>query len=190
MGTSRTVAELEAKLKRLPADQTKAVEITARRIGQVGKAAFLRQAQADNSGKLTMRNVGKNGVKLGVRYKIDGPPERKTVEFKPSTGRLAWRILQGGAKPHIITSKHAGGTRKSRAQRVEAGNKLLRGGGRGGRAVLRTPLGQRRWVKHPGVKAKGTWRKTSDGVVKDIAIREYRAEVRSALDRTFNRRAS
>jgi hypothetical protein len=185
MGTSRSVAELEAKLKRLPKEMSEANEVAARRIGQFGKTQFLRQAQADNRGKLTMRNVGKRGIKLGVSYKIDGPPERKTLEFKPSSGRIGWRILQGGAKPHVITSKYAGGSRKSRANRVEAGQPLLRGGGRGGRAVLKIGGQSRRWVKHPGVKAKKTWTKASDVVAKDIALKEYRDQVRSKLAKVF-----
>lgn len=185
MGVSRSTGEFLRKMDLFPKALAKANQDAANRIGLQAKQTLLSAAQGDNAGKLTMRNFGKSGIKLGVRYKVDGPPEKKVIEVKPSTGRIGWRVLQGGAKPHVITSRYAGGSRKSRAQRVEGGQKLLRGGGRGGRAVLRTPAGYRRWVRHPGVKARKTWTRGTDQVVKTIAVKEYREQVRAALGRVF-----
>lgn len=179
MGTSRSVAELGGKLRKIPAEMAKANEASANRIGMLAKGQFLDTARADNHGKLEFRNVGKRGAKLGIRYQVDGPAERKTVDIRPSTGRIAWRILESGARPHVITSKRAGGSRRSRAQRVRSGQKLQRN--------VPISIGglPRAWAKHPGVRARGTFTKASDVIVKTIATREYRSELQARLNRIF-----
>lgn len=173
MGTSRTVGEFVGKLARIPGSFQEAQRQAAPKVGMVGKRILLDQAQQDN-GSLKFRNAGKNGSKLGAGYDVRDAGGKKLIEVKPRG--WVWAILQGGAKPHVITSKYAGGSRKSRQQRVEGGQRLQRGGGRGGRAVLRTPAGYRRWVKHPGVKPKRTFTKARDRFFKEapsIAKKEY-----------------
>jgi hypothetical protein len=184
MGVSRSVAELNLKIRNLPRDITDANGSGVNRIGELIAKQYVAKARSDNAGSLRFRNFGKRGITMGARHKVGGTPEKKTIEVRP-TGRAAWRILEGGAKEHVITSRYAGGTRQSREDRVRAGRPLASRGGRGGRGVVGFGGVHRRWVKHPGVKAKKTWSSVSRNDVKNIAVREYREELRSKLSLRF-----
>jgi hypothetical protein len=83
------------------------------------------------------------------------------------------QIIANDSKSHRIGSAFAGG---SRAKRSVAVGPILPGASGGGRrAVLNTPFGFRRSVRHPGTKGKDTWQdgktKAEPAVKREISKR-------------------
>lgn len=132
------------------------------------------------SGRL--RNVGKNGSKLGVRYDIKGT--RNPTSLIRATG--PWQLIEHNTKPHIIVAKRLGrgqgrtdrargagavsafggtsrgvfgsliaSTRTTRTGAVltRAGSAALGGG------VASAAGGPRPYAFHPGTRGKGTFAK-------------------------------
>lgn len=152
MGTSRTPAEFRAKVSALPSVIIEAERQAVLVNAKAAKANALRELRRHVPSR-RLKNVGKNGSKLNVRYTIDKASGR-SADVK-AIGQ--WQLVEFDAKnvPYGIGSKHAGGTRKSRSAAIVAGT--YRPGGaktsktgrvRGGRkAALRTPWGWRAYAK-------------------------------------------
>lgn len=96
-------------------------------------------------------------AKLGAQVDLQGrsgvASARAVVTPAP---RGLWAIAEEGASAHVITSKYAGGSRKSRANRFLQGDSI----GGGPRAVLNIPgIGYRKFAAIPKTRGggKGTW---------------------------------
>jgi len=151
MGVSHSPAELQRKLA------TFQVNLANRNVRQITeaaktiKAATLLSAAAATGGDGRLNNAGKSGARLGVGYTITKSGDDARARVK---ARGPWQLVEHPLKPHVITSRYAGGSRRSRAAAVAAGRKLK--GGR--RAIVQTPFGPRRFVHHPGVRTpKRPW---------------------------------
>jgi hypothetical protein len=138
VATTNNVAQLSAKLAKLGDACGKAskVAVSAGAL-RAKKVIEAERAKAVPSGRL--RNVGKSGGKLGVRYTLIGG-DLKPVAIVRATG--PWQIIEGDTKRHTIGPK---GTRRRAAS---------------GRRAVRMPDGSfRRTVVHPGTKGKHPFRK-------------------------------
>lgn len=113
-----------------------------------------------------LRGGRMKGRRLGARYDLTGTATEPTATVRAMPPHL-WKWKSEGTKPHIITSKHGGGSRKSRAKDVTvagllgalSGSRQPTGWSRGGRrAVLNVPgIGYRRYVRHPGTPGDQSW---------------------------------
>lgn len=201
MGTSRSATELAHKL------DAAGRSITGHNRAAVGAAAdaykdsVLTQARGDSGGDLRLSKFGRNGVKLGAGYDVDGDV-RATAKLSPRP-MGPWKVLEYGASPHVIV---AGLTRRQ-GQALTLFNFLS--GGRGEidvGAVAATARGNRNnknsrrrrqraaaltigpnfrpYVRHPGTKAKHTW---SEGVARGTsgANAAYRREQAAGLLKVF-----
>ena len=128
------------------------------------KAELIHQSELERvvpSGRL--RNVGKNGAKLSVRYDIKGT--RNPTALITALG--PWQFIESDTKAHPITSRYAGGSRAARGRRVIGasissvlgGGNVSTGLGGGAKAVLNMGGDYRRFVRHPGTKGKHPFRK-------------------------------
>lgn len=105
-----------------------------------------------------LRNVGKNGSKLGVRVTAESVGPAAATATIQATG--AWPIIESDTPPHAIPRLVGS---KSRAKNP------LYGPAFGGENVkkLMTPYGVRATVWHPGTKGKHPWAK---GVPKVVVL--------------------
>jgi len=121
-----------------------------------------------------LRNVGKKGRILGVRYTVShGDHESKALVFV--TG--PFQLIERGTKPHPIPKLKNSG--KSRAANPVFGPAF---GGVNMKKIVSTPYGPRRMVWHPGTKGQHPFEK---GVAeaqpliqraqRDILVTELRA---------------
>jgi hypothetical protein len=105
-----------------------------------------------------MRNVGKRGARVGVRYDIKGT--RNPTALIRATGPL--HLLERKTQPHTIYVR-AARARGRGSSRLNTGRRLAQVfGGRGayGWGALTMPDGQyRRVVSHPGTSGKRPWAK-------------------------------
>jgi hypothetical protein len=182
MGISRTGAEFADKFAQVPRAMELAQREAARQVAKAGQEIVLDKARMDNKGTLRWRNVGKRGTE--IRATATASPAgngREVITVRPR-GNLPWAVLEKGRRSYVVTSRYAGGTRKSRQQRVEAGQPLQKGGGRGGKAVLNIPgMGRRRWVRIPAMRGKKTFTVGTEKfyrVAPEIARREHAAALR------------
>jgi hypothetical protein len=115
----------------------KAQRVSVQKAALAMKDAHTAQLMRDTSGG-RLRNVGKKGTKLSVRYKLHGNDANPsaTVEAVGS-----WPILNNPTKPHEIRPRR-------------------------GRAI-RVGDGFRRSAHHPGTKGKQTWQKAKPKAAKD-----------------------
>ncbi len=103
-----------------------------------------------------LRNVGKNGSKLGVRLTVSSDGIAIASAKLKATG--AWPIIESDTPPHAIP-RLAGS--KSRAKNRVYGPAF---GGENVKKLL-TPYGVRATVWHPGTKGKHPWAKGAEKVV-------------------------
>lgn len=89
-----------------------------------------------------MRNVGRNGAKLGIRYRVEGTDEHMAVRF---TATGPWPLIEGPTKAHTIRPRRR----------------------RGRRAAVSTPYGPRASVHVRGTRGKRPWAK---GVTAGITV--------------------
>ncbi len=111
-----------------------------------------------------LRNVGKSGGKLGVRYTISGGDLNPSAKLR-ATG--PWPIIESDIGPHRI------------------GPKKRRGGARSGRGGgVSTPGGVFRSVHHPGTHGKHLWAK---GVAKaePVAAKEMSQKTANVVKAAF-----
>lgn len=175
MGVSRSPQELARKLTAVAeAVQRSNLEAT-KEAALAAKRAVLAEAEAAVGPDLRIRYVGKNGTKIGAGYEVEELPDgHARATLKP---RGPWPIVEYAIGPHIITSKRARGSKKSRQTVVANGGKLV--GPR--KAAVFTPFGPRRFVRHPGIKnPKKPWAKGVARVQPRIP-EFYRAALTKAL---------
>lgn len=108
----------------------KAQKISVQRAALVMKTVHLAGLNADAPGG-RLRNVGRKGAKLGVKYTMHGATGHASAIVE-ATG--AWPILNNPTKPHEIRSK--------KGKTLRLGDGLFRAS-----------------AQHPGTKGKRTWQK-------------------------------
>lgn len=105
----------------------------------VAKKAVLSELDKVTSGR-KLRNVGKSGGKLGVKYSLSGDKRAKVKATGP------WQIIERDTKSHRINRK---GANKKRALKLPDG-------------------GYRRSVPHPGTKGKHPFEKGQKAAVPKV----------------------
>lgn len=149
------------KLTSVLANFAKAVEAgsvdTVKRSAEMAKAEQLKRMKADSGGDLKLSGVNKakgraGNAPIGASYKVTKSGSTATAVVK-ATGPL--QIINNDTQSRRIGSAWAGGTRARRSVAVGPVAASSSGGGR--RAVLNTPFGFRRSVRHPGTTGKDTW---------------------------------
>lgn len=158
------------KITRVMANFAKAIEQgsaeTVKRSAEVAKAEQLRRMRADSGGDLKLSGVnaakGRAGnAKINAKYKLTKGTGGSATALITAEGPL--QIINNDTSGHVIRSAWGAGTRGGRGGRGTRGFTgpvlpgQFGGGGRGGKAVLNTPFGFRRSVRHPGTKGKQTW---------------------------------
>lgn len=149
MGVSRTPAEFRSKVAALPEVVIEAERRAVLANAKLAKDNALKELRKHVPSQ-RLKNVGKNGAKLNARYRIDGASGR-SADIK-AVG--PWQFVEYPTEnaPYAVTSKRAGGTRRSRSAAVNAGTykhgaRTSRGRTRGGRsAVISTPWGPRSYA--------------------------------------------
>lgn len=182
MGTSRSSAEFTRKLNDAARGIAEAAPRAARESGRRAKTIMEAERRAATStGRL--RNVGRAGARLTVRYDVrDAAPGHSVAELKAGG---PWQLIENAARPHIISSRRARG---SAARRGRAGllGPVMPGSTGGGRsAVIRTPWGARRYVRHPGTRGKRPWRKGYERTQRSLDGRQVTRPFVDALRRVF-----
>lgn len=130
MGVSRSGRELSVKLAKVANDLDDLPAVQVKMASLHVKKSILTLAPA------RLRNVGKKGSKLGVRFNMgiyDGVA--KSLVF--ATG--PWQIIERDTKPHRIPRATTGRGRNKRANK---------------RPVLIPGVGVRAWANHPGTRGK------------------------------------
>lgn len=164
MGTSRTPAEFKAKVSQLPSVVIETERQAVLANAKLAKANALKELRKHVPSQ-RLKNVGKNGSRLNVRYTVD-----------KATGRSAdikaignWQLVENDTKnvPYGVGSKFGPGDRNTRSKLILEGKYRPGGeaevfkdkgrgkkktqvslGMRGGRkASVRTPWGWRSSVK-------------------------------------------
>lgn len=118
MGTSRTPAEFAAKVATLPSVVIETERAAVRANAKIATDNAMSQLRR-HVGSARLANVGKKGARLSARSRIDG-----------ASGRSAdiralgpWQLVENdtGKVPYAVTSRHAAGSRKTRARAALAG---------------------------------------------------------------------
>lgn len=133
------VASADALAKRMRAvgeATQKAQRIAVTKAAAVMKETHVTGLRAD-APSMRLRNVGKKGAKLGVRYKVKGGASDPSATVE-ATG--PWQILNNPAKAHEI---------RGRKGKVIHFGSLFRAS-----------------VKHPGHRGKQTWQKAQPAAAK------------------------
>lgn len=106
-----------------------------------------------------LRNVGKGGRKLGVRYNVvHGDDQSQALVYV--TG--PFQLIERGTRPHPIPKLKNSG--RSRAANPMLGPAF---GGVNTKKILSTPYGPRRTVWHPGTEGQHPFEK---GVAEAVAV--------------------
>lgn len=91
------------------------------------------------------------GLNLNASYKITATPVPTAIVTGTPPG--VWRVLESGAKPHLIGNRSAG--RGRRGKRNQSGGFL----GRPGVFAATAP------VQHPGMPAEHAWEKSASAAI-------------------------
>lgn len=179
MGTSRTALELGHKLNAAGDALVRAnVTVVTRAALKVKLAAEAERTKV-TGGDGRLSNVGRRGSRLGVASTVTPSGPSAIVR---ATG--PWQIVENDTRAHRITSKYAGSTRARRSLTGVSGPQLP-GSVRGGRrAVVLTPFGYRRYVRHPGTHGKHPWRKAMTVSTRNLS-NEVATPIRDALAAVF-----
>lgn len=159
MGVSKHPFELASKMTSF-AGAVAAVPATAtREVCFEAKRVMLASLAAVGVGSQRLRNAGRSGARLGVRFtvKTAGP---SAVGHIGATG--PWQLIEGPTRRHQIPRQR--GTR-SRFVRLPDG-------------------GVRRVVDHPGTHGKHPWR-NGEAVVRQTAPEAYERGITVAARRIF-----
>lgn len=191
MGTSRTTAEFRQKVAGLPAVVVEAERLAVRANAQLAKDNALKELRRHVPSQ-RLRNVGRNGTKLNVRYTIDKASGR-SADVK-AVG--PWQFVENDSRnvPYGVGSRYAQGSRRSRSAAILAGDYTVgasrtsrSGRARAGRrAMLRTPWGWRASVKvakkrqgkHPWRTAFEKTQREAPGVYQAAADKALRKALR------------
>ena len=154
MGTSKSGAELAAKLHRAGAVVVNGNRSNVEALSLAIKTSVLAEAAPATGGDLKFSGA-KNG-KVGVRYDLMSGGAVAQAKVR-ATGPMHW--LEGGVKPHGIAPKGAGG---NRAARSAAAASIGRGrsvsfGGRGGFLKFKDGTFAKYARNAGGLPAKNVW---------------------------------
>lgn len=150
MGTFQSASQVVAKFNQVSNDMQRLPEKLVKQAGDIVAREIRQKA---SSKRLPRSRPAKLGARVDVTDRAGSSGAFATVTPAP---RGLWTILEEGASSHVITSKYAGGSRKSRTNRFLSGDPI----GGGPRAVLNIPgIGYRRFAVIPktGPGGKGTW---------------------------------
>lgn len=150
MTTFKSAAQLVAKFDRVSADMGRLPEKLVARAGEI-VAREIRQKASGT--RIPRKKPAKLGAKVALQGRSGTAGASATITPAP---RGLWTIAEEGAASHVVTSKFAGGSRKSRAARFAAGDPI----GGGIRAVVAIPgVGFRRFAVIPKTRGggKGNW---------------------------------
>lgn len=131
-----------------------------------------------------MSGVGRNGASLNARYDIRAARGGATSIVR-ATG--PWQLIERRTVPHLILSRYAGGSRRSRARLAEVsiintGRARLRRRG----AINIPGIGWRAYARHPGTPGKRPFAKgVNAGEPRALAV--MRADAVDAVRRGFTR---
>lgn len=148
MGVSRSPQEFAGKMHKA-ADNLKRALPPAIDKEALATKKYMEQAARMAAGG-DARLSGMKGRKLDVGYKTHG---LSAVVF----ARGPWGLTEFGARPHIISSRRGGGSRRSRGTRLSAAGPSIGRGGRVRGAINIPGIGWRLYARHPGTKGKHTW---------------------------------
>jgi hypothetical protein len=199
MGTSTSFAAAGAKLGKVG----QLIDGTAKRdglneIGKESKQAITKAVVADLGADQMMRN---KKVRVSTGYEFQGSD---AVVLEPRGGKVIWRWLVDGVAPHAITPHAAGQgasnliaaltggkkrsvakSRQSRSKTNEDAFRAARSRGLQGGLFWSGAKHPVRYVRHPGMKEKGTW---DDGVRRVRAItpgKVYDQSIAKAIGKVF-----
>lgn len=147
MGTFKSAAQVAAKFQRVSGDMQRLPEILVRKAGDI----VAREIKQDTA---HLRFPRAKPVHLTAKVEVTEGRNAKAV-VRP-TQRGLWTILEEGAGGHLVSSKYAGGSVKSRGRRFASGDAF----GGGPRAVINIPgIGFRKYAVIPKTRpgAPGTW---------------------------------
>lgn len=130
MGTVHSASAVTKRMQQVTGAAQKAQKIGVQRAAMVMKTVHIAGLNADAPGG-RLRNVGKKGTKLGVKYTMHGGANNPSAIVE-ATG--AWPILNNPTKAHLIRSK--------KGRTLNLGNGLFRAS-----------------AQHPGTHGKRTWQK-------------------------------
>lgn len=150
MSVFHSAAQVKAKFDRVGRDMHQLPEILVKRAGDIVAREVKQKA---NHVRIPRNKPAKLGAKVDLQARSGTASASATVSPNP---RGLWTILEEGAGSHVVTSKYAGGSRKSRANRFMQGDQI----GGGARAVLNIPgIGYRKFAVIPKTRGggKGTW---------------------------------
>lgn len=200
-----TAQRIAGNLQRAGAELAKNNRNATRDAAAAFKAAALAEAKRDSGGDLRLSRFGKNGVRLNVGYDLEGSGSTTKATVRPRP-MGPWKVLQYGAKPHLIvpglTRRQAkaltlfsvmagqGGSLDgydisglASSARGNRNNKASRRR-RKRRPPLRIGGNVRAWARHPGTKGKGTWSRAEKRGAGD-ATDSYRRKQSEAIARVF-----
>lgn len=150
MSTFRSAAQLVAKFDRVSRDLHHLPELL---VGKAGNIVAREIRQKAGRTRIPRNKPSKLGAKVDVQGRSGTASASALITPVP---RGLWAIAEEGANAHVITSKYAGGSRKSRANRFMQGDPI----GGGPRAVINIPgVGYRKFAVIPKTRpgGKGNW---------------------------------
>ncbi len=199
MGTSTSLAQAGAKLSQVG----KLIDGAAKRdglneIGKEAKQAITKAVVADLGADQMMRN---KKIRVSAGYEFQGSD---AVVLEPRGGKVIWRWLVDGVAPHAITPHTAGQgssnliaaltggrrrnvakSRQTRSKSNEDAFRSARSRGLTGGLFWSGAKHPVRFVRHPGMKEKGTW---DDGVRRVRSItpgKVYDQSIAKAIGKVF-----
>lgn len=164
MSTFHSAAQLVAKFERVSRDMHRLPEILVEKAGNIVAREIKHKAGRT---RIPRSKPAKLGAKVDVQARSGTASASAMVTPVP---RGLWAIAEEGANAHVVTSKYAGGSRKSRANRFMQGDSI----GGGPRAVINIPgIGYRKYAVIPKTRGggKGNWEagvRNSFGPVRDM----------------------
>lgn len=136
--TAYSAADVAKRMQRVGEAAQKAQKISVTRAAMAMKVVHVARLQGDAPGG-RLRNVGKKGAKLSVKYTLKGSTASPSAIVE-ATG--PWQLLNNPAKPHVIEPK------KKKAIHIGSGTFF------------------RASVHHPGHRGKFTWQKAEPEAAK------------------------
>lgn len=150
MTAFHSAAQVKAKFDRVALDMHQLPEILVKRAGDIVAREIKQKASGT---RIPRSKPAKLGAKVDLQGRLGTASASATITPAP---RGLWAIAEEGANAHVITSKYAGGSRKSRANRFLQGDQI----GGGPRAVINIPgIGYRKFAVIPKTRGggKGNW---------------------------------
>jgi hypothetical protein len=150
MGTSHSVAALQAKLEALIVELRKGDDVL------VAEAAKLTKQTIKAGAPARLRGVGKHGATLGVRYTVTKTADEPAA-LVYATG--PWALIEFDTRAHQIPRQRV-------SARFEGvfGHAVIPGGAEGG---VHGKRGVRTRVHHPGTHGKKPW---AHGVERSVPL--------------------